>query len=1028
LADPSPPDPPKNLGRAKNAKEASSHQLMLSHWDVIGLVEALHPKSDHLESRPLDLTSPPSTASSSTLKPGPSDVGSSEAPSFTTSSTGTLITTNTTTQENKVPRHQAKDGTSSEAPDAESHHIITGNNLKPLHNLPLRLQDICSRLKAMSRGTTESEARSLSRDWTLFDLSRDGLDLALNDGRRQSESLGLIGIKDGSDEVGHHSQDYQNLKSDLIRLLASHYGVKDFGEDEDTDPSSGLQDPLQTLLYRSMAKARSQYDFETAHQWWNSLKKYLDLLAFSSPSTFFQRITKDITEDLQTSVRVCNEQAEGSDLRVRSLADFHRNQQICLASLKEERQALRIKMWYSSDVRHSSTYEEALLVTQALRAMANPKRAKQPGGLTSWARQRLRGSSAYERAESQTLEALSASRDHGGITKLADEQIEMTTRWLTRSSIENFCKGEERIHRFCYEIKKSVGKLAGPSLLESPVLWSSNLFKREKSSFGTHSRRQIAPSPSLGVPPTPLASYNAGLRSPSLPSMISTPLGFTSSGGNAAAGYLGGSETSPIPRGLGIPGVNHDSRNMLSGFWSNHLSVPITPPITPASPNFKSLFSPGLEDSSTTDSALKNDFIEDIKKRLCSLITSDLGYLIWSQGSETDAWVNKVAEEEQKEKLDGSAEKEGQLISNESASTSVLGISPLPATTDPRDQQHSSSVPEDEDKRAGDSKSDIIPLEERKWGFPFVDAYSTLLQKMSFAQDPYIKLQMLCQLENLILNSLQDEMMSRQTASRADARSQTQHTLASVRSRSTPRTKATSLEEVMANCTERRAGTLRLKGTSKSSVYSLGASTWNEEITGTEEVVSTLLSLFRTPNLRPQTLFRDLQYIAAFIPSNILDRTPQGKAFWDAGLAALALKEDLCNHTIHRATEITNYHITPKKPSPSTPTPTSLARSTLRDAAHLWLIAAKEGSPPAARELGLFYLTHPDLLRRVTMPFSKAKDVFKAVAVGGGDKETGALDPLTFAVVLHWMEIAANSGDREARDFLKSTGQTGAGR
>jgi hypothetical protein len=95
------------------------------------------------------------------------------------------------------------------------------------------------------------------------------------------------------------------------------------------------------------------------------------------------------------------------------------------------------------------------------------------------------------------------------------------------------------------------------------------------------------------------------------------------------------------------------------------------------------------------------------------------------------------------------------------------------------------------------------------------------------------------------------------------------------------------------------------------------------------------------------------------------------------------------------------------------------------------LITAKEGSPVAARELGLFYLTQPKLSPRITIPFSKAKDVFKSVMAKEfrtGDKEKDALDPVTFAVIFHWMEIAANGGDKDASDFFRGNGEFKGGR
>jgi hypothetical protein len=52
--------------------------------------------------------------------------------------------------------------------------------------------------------------------------------------------------------------------------------------------------------------------------------------------------------------------------------------------------------------------------------------------------------------------------------------------WLSQFGIENFCKGEERIHRFCLEIEACINKLVGDNLMEGPVLWSSELYYRDK--------------------------------------------------------------------------------------------------------------------------------------------------------------------------------------------------------------------------------------------------------------------------------------------------------------------------------------------------------------------------------------------------------------------------------------------------------------------------------------------------------------------------------------------------------------------
>ncbi|MCJ1302152.1 hypothetical protein MMC08_004955 [Hypocenomyce scalaris] len=115
-----------------------------------------------------------------------------------------------------------------------------------------------------------------------------------------------------------------------------------------------------------------------------------------------------------------------------------------------------------------------------------------------------------------------------------------------------------------------------------------------------------------------------------------------------------------------------------------------------------------------------------------------------------------------------------------------------------------------------------------------------------------------------------------------------------------------------------------------------------------------------------------------------------------------------------------------------------LAKYTLSSAAAMYTIAAKEGFPTAARELGLFYLAHPELVQpRITLlPLSKPKDVFRPALtaldkrnkeVNASSSATEGLDPLIFSVAFHWMEVAANGGDKDARTFLKNNSNLSAG-
>src|SRR5690606_20678893 len=125
------------------------------------------------------------------------------------------------------------------------------------------------------------------------------------------------------------------------------------------------------------------------------------------------------------------------------------------------------------------------------------------------------------------------------------------------------------------------------------------------------------------------------------------------------------------------------------------------------------------------------------------------------------------------------------------------------------------------------------------------------------------------------------------------------------------------------------------------------------------------------------------QYVAAFVPASILDMTELGKAFWDTALAALGLKQDVKNIMVEMADEIVGYQARQRNPDRSAnqdrngPGSEFFERYTLKDAAQMLMITAKEGDAAAQRELAIFYLTNPGDLPRIIKPLSKPKDTFR---------------------------------------------------
>lgn len=477
----------------------------------------------------------------------------------------------------------------------------------------------------------------------------------------------------------------------------------------------------------------------------------------------------------------------------------------------------------------------------------------------------------------------------------------------------------------------------------------------------------------------------------------------------------------------------------------------------------------------------KRAFLDVLKRNLTSLLISDLGNLNWLQGSETDRWISdtddKVCMNTVIDPVCTGTSKGGNKTSTPLvhidrspeviAQPSVSDDDQFPSEGTPRRDwsfgtPHETPVIE-RNSEVNPAKSGGGGEENLEPPFPYQDAYKKLLARFSASPDPYIKLETLYELEVLILSWSQ---MSIHLHPDINARSPISNTTrrAGVRGIGVPRTKATRIEEVMANCEERRASTLQ-SGTSR---MSASLKDDREDLNGSGTV---FLSVFADPSLRPRKLFRDLQYIAAFVPSSILDHTPRGKAFWDAGLAALALKEDRCKAKIRLADQIVSYHWKPddnlihrresaqsnslNQPDSQETTESGeipeqsicdeeLAKYTRSSAATMYTIAAKEGFPTAARELALFYLANPELVdpRITLLPLSKPKDVFRPVlmALDRKNKEVNAsssssssavtegLDPLIFSVAFHWMEVAANGGDKDARTFLKNNSNLSAGR
>jgi hypothetical protein len=255
------------------------------------------------------------------------------------------------------------------------------------------------------------------------------------------------------------------------------------------------------------------------------------------------------------------------------------------------------------------------------------------------------------------MDMMAAIDEQGGPNKLSDEQSDKTLVWLAQFGIENFCKGEERIHRFCLEIEACINKLVGDNLMEGPVLWSSELYYRDKRILD--SGRQKGDLFLNGLGSLSISGDDAnesdggkrGLRSTDFSRPGLRDLRAMSARNNSQQSFDSGrysmsrlSTTGDLMDsqdyfGMASPVLTIDSATT---FWSPFQTRAQSPSTSISSHR------PGTS-SSTNETVMlreerasiaKQRFLTDLKQTLTSLLISDLGTLVFARGSETDSWFS----------------------------------------------------------------------------------------------------------------------------------------------------------------------------------------------------------------------------------------------------------------------------------------------------------------------------------------------------------------------------------------------------
>lgn len=867
-----------------------------------------------------------------------------------------------------------------------------------------------------------------SEDWTLFAISTDRKSLSWNT-PSGSYSDGIFeGLSDSGDRSGTvlPGEDQEALHTAIQKLA---------NESETLNRSrasfarqtrcSSLKERFDAA--RSVCESRS--DFLGAHYWWTASNKLMQSLSKSIKSPRndswilgpMLQSSHDSFAKCNTIIHECEEGLFTLSPLVEQLRENCRNSTAGMTKLRN-------KMWYMTDVKNSMRYEDAKHVALALKTMVYPNfHRDNTNDYRPRTGSRYLGGSFLQKPEMHVMNVMKASSSQGGPNKLSDEQVELTRKWISHNGIDNFCRGEERIHRFCYEVKSSINKLVGDSMAETPVLWASELFQRERTKFEGPSNRSYS-----HIPPTPGARPSSISSEEALSSMPYSSLSFRSADSLRPAEspslinqgispekwkYTRKFEVDTLSSSGGSSGraASSSTTESYTTFWSpiqTQAQSAASASSFPSRPPSMLSDTPAPRRTERTVHG-KTAFLDDLRQTLTSLLLSDLGSPVWSCGSETDAWFSPYLNQPRVQRqMDKQARIQKFLAESENSIHRRLGRGRHGEDHIPHRRSSSAdpvlmSVHDSHKNNTEGPFSNALGVQPAsESAFSYKSAFSQLLEVFSRNANPYVKLGALRDLRALIVASLDRDGDGSPTPTQNFINSQGMAAAENLRLH-----RHSFTEELL-----RQDDTFRTPTSiAPESVDFDSHPSYDLLNTSESRIITAIKNILR--ELPPKTLFRDLQFVSAFVSSETLNKTDSGTAFLQFGLAALSLKEDVCASMVELADRIVSQELN-RRHSQQAFDFMSRTQDPIEDAAKMWIITAKEGYPVAQRELAILYLTHPELLPRVTLPLTLPRDTFKAEMMYRRDRDS-KFDPQSMCLALHWMQLSASGGDELARNRLR---------
>ncbi|KAJ5759873.1 hypothetical protein N7520_007029 [Penicillium odoratum] len=1000
-------------------RNSSSTFLLLSATDVLTLLDALFPQTfSPFHSSPASTGIPPwSSSLSPTYKARPEPVESGfYRSSFDTS-----------------PR-----------PSSQSGSIFSMES--SIASVPeTELSQTAARIRFELTDLDEPSERSKlehpsDEHWTSFSVSKDGHDLTWSLlPASEPGSLKASAIESDDDTLSTNlglEENYEALQTAILRLVRESH----LYDSDDYDRSSKSQQlanmSLKQRFNQAMASTTNDSDFVGAHYWWNASRQLRQgRLSGSLDITDDSWILGPMHDSCIRSLRKSRAVVERCETDFVSLDHSLRRLQTQVKDLMATISKVRNKMWYMTDVKNSMRYEEARHVAMALKNMSARPLVDIPEESRSRSAARSLGGSIFQKPELQVMNIMKAPTSQGGPKKLSDEQVELTCKWLSHNGIENFCKGEERIHRFCYEVQTSINRLVGETMAETPVLWASELFQKERAKYEGSGTRSF---PGLSMPTTPrpstttsedpmYTSYMHGYNLPSHDTSSRTSQDIPSLDRKSSIQSLLSDKWRPqrdmpsidVSSIGGSPGraASTSTGDTFSTFWSgpqrHHVYATSVSSVYSRPPSMFSETATRQPRHTERKTQGKTEFMENLRQTLISLLLSDLGSPVWSCGSETDAWFSdtlnqaRIRVQMQKsaavQKFYADYDERSQHLRDERRPSGSRRSRSLDTPRLPM-RKTSNSEPSTVNRESAQ--------EEEHSAFSYKAVFHRLIEVFSRHGNPFVKLNALRDLRSLVVASLiscQDGNATNSNrcevpteAERGRNNGHRPHQRPSRHSFSEPQLPKATQDAGPSIPSPPESVTC---GSRQSAFFSPSE----------DRIVSTLRDLIL--EVKPKTLFRDLQFISAFVPADQLNKSDRGTAFLQFGLAALSLKDEVCHSMVEIADRIVSQELMRRHPLPG---PDFYPRPghAIEDAAALWFITAKEGNPVAQRELAILYLTHPELLPRVTLPLTRPRDTFKAEMMYMRGKDSKS-DPQSMCLALHWMQLSASGGDVLARNRLR---------